>query len=80
MFGNLDPQKVAQVQGVSKTINAEIRIHSSEHKLEILLRPTTVESATFVLKFLPNFAENIATQLNTFFGITGEIVDVSKKG
>jgi len=79
MMPNVDPKKMAEVQKTSSRINAEIRILHADHEIRIKLTPTTPESTAFVEKFLPTFAENMATQLGTFFGIRGEIISVGKK-
>lgn len=78
MFGNLDPQKMAEVQQVSGQINAELRIVHDEHEIRVKLIPTSPESLNFVKKFVPGFAETIAQQLSSFFNIRGEIIDVNK--
>jgi len=79
MTTNIDPKKMAEVQQTSSRINAEIRILHKEHEIHLKLTPTTPESMSFVKGFLPQFAETMANQLNAFFAIKGEIVDVGKE-
>ena len=78
MFPGMDPEKMKQVQQVSSQINAEMRIVYKENEMKLKLTPTTPESAAFVQKFLPSFAETITNQLEAFFNIKGEIIDVGK--
>jgi hypothetical protein len=78
MVMNIDPKEMAKVQQVSNKINAEIKVIYPTHEIHIKLTPTTKESTAFVERFVPQFAEMTATQLSTFFGIRGDIVDVGK--
>jgi hypothetical protein len=79
MFGGLDKDKMAQVQQVSAQIHAEMRIMYVENELRLKLIPSSEKSEQFVKKFLPSFAETITGQLQAFFNINGEIIDVGKK-
>lgn len=78
MAMNLDPKEMAKVQQVSSKINAEIKVIYPTHEIRLKLTPTTKESEAFIQRFIPQFAEMTATQLSTFFGIRGDIVDVGK--
>ena len=78
MTSSIDPEKMAEVQQTSSRINAEVRILHKEHEIHLKFVPTTPESMNFVKRFLPQFAETMATQLSAFFSIHGEIIDVGK--
>ncbi len=79
MFGNMDPEQMARVRETSAQVTAQIKIDHKEHEIHLKLIPTTPETFNFVSKFIPGFAETIATQLSSFFNIKGEIIDVGKK-
>lgn len=79
MMGNMDPEKVKKVQEVSSRTNAEIRILHDEHEIRLKFVPSTPESLEFVKNFTSQFAETVASQLSTFFGIRGSITDVGQK-
>ena len=79
MMPGIDPAQMAAVQKVSSKIQAEIRLIHADNEIRLKLVPSDPQSADFVSKFIPTFAENIAQQLSTFFGIQGEIIDVTKK-
>lgn len=75
----VDKQKMEEVKKTSTAISAEIRVDHEKHEISLKLTPTTPDSFNLVKRFIPNFADTMAAQLSTFFGIRGRIIDIGKK-
>ena len=78
MFGNMDPEKMKEVQRTSGLIRGEIRIDHKLQSINIAFNTKDEDAIKMLKKLIPSFAEALATQLGAFFNIKGEIVDVNK--
>ena len=78
MFPNVRPDQIAKVQEVSKHIKGEIRVVYKENTVYLKLSSDVVEAKKLIPGMMSQFAENLATQLSSFFAIEGEIIEVGK--
>jgi len=72
------PEQIAKVQAVSKYIKGSIRINYPENTIQLTLTSDMEEAKKLIPNMMNQFAENLATQLSSFFAIEGEIVEVGK--
>lgn len=77
-LGGIDPQKLAQVQAVSKDIKAVIRVDYGEDVVRLSFSSETPEGQDLIPHLLEQFSTALAQQLSSFFAIQGEIVEVGK--
>jgi len=77
-MGQLDPNKVQQVQQISSRIKGEITVDYNENTISLKFIPQDDESAHFAKSLLPQWSEALATQLSSFFKIQGEIIEIGK--
>ncbi len=78
MTGGVDPEKAARVREVTKNITGVITINRKESMITLQLNTSDPNAAKAMDEFLSSFAQMLATQMQTFFGITGKIIN--KKG
>jgi len=76
--GMADPQQLAQAQALGQHVKAEIRVNYKDGTVRILFAPDAPGLEDFVKSLLEQFPSALATQLSSFFGIQGEIVEVGK--
>lgn len=74
----IDPKKLAEVQEVSKFIDAEIVVDYKRNLVRLALSSDNPASAQMIPGLLSQLAEGLATQLNSFFAIKGELVEIKK--
>jgi len=79
MMPGIDPQKLAEVQQFSQYIKAEIVINYNDSTVTIKMSSDNLQAAQMVPGLLSQFAEGLAAQLQSFFAIKGEIIEVGKK-
>lgn len=79
MMPGVDPQKLAQVQQVSQYIKGEIVIDYNESIVTIKMLSDNQQAVQIIPGLLSQFAEGLAVQLQSFFAIKGEIIEVGKK-
>jgi len=79
MMPGIDPQKLAQVQQVSQYINAEIVINYNDSTVTIKMASDNLQAVQMIPGLLSQFAGGLAVQLQSFFAIKGEIIEVGKK-
>ena len=77
MFG-IDPQKLAQVKTLTKDITAEIRIDYKLSTVSLKLKSSNPASLPMVKSLTEQFGGSLATQLSSFFGINGKIIEAGK--
>lgn len=77
MMGSLDPQKMAQVQKVSGNIKGIIKVDYKEKSMTMTLATTDEDAQKLVNGLLEQMSEALATQLQAFFAINGEIREVN---
>ena len=75
----IDPQKLQQMQQVSQHIKARIAINYKTNSATIELFSENPQAVQLLPELLSQFAGGLATQLNSFFAIKGEIVEIGKK-
>jgi len=75
----VDPQKVLEMQKVSKYITAELRIDYKEKSVAIRMFSDVPEAAALIPELLGQFTDALGQQLNSVFAITGRIIEVNKK-
>lgn len=80
MFGNMDQEKMKEVQRTSGLIRGEIRIDHKLQSINIAFFTRDEDAKKMLKKLIPSFSEALATQLGAFFNIKGEIIDVNKEG
>ena len=74
----LDPQKMAQVQAVSRHIAGEVRIDYKEGTIVLSLSSEEESAQMLIPSLVGQLGEALAVQLSAFFSIQGEIVEVNK--
>jgi len=79
MMPGVDPQKLAQVQQVSQYIKGEIVIDYNDGTVTIKMLSDNQQAVQMIPGLLGQFAEGLAVQLQSFFAIKGEIIEVGKK-
>lgn len=79
MMPGVDPQKLAQVQQFSQYIKAEIVINYNVGTVTIKMFSDNQQSVQMIPGLLSQLAEGLAVQLQSFFAIQGEIIEVGKK-
>ena len=72
------PDQIAKVQEVSKHIKGEIKVIYKENTVYLKLSSDVDEAKKLIPGMMSQFAENLATQLSSFFAIEGEIIEVGK--
>jgi len=75
MMMGVDPQVLAKAREAGKNIRARITIDHKSNSAVLELSTTDPSSASLIPTMLNQFAEGLATQLQAFFAITGEIVE-----
>jgi hypothetical protein len=79
MIPGMDPAKLAAVQQTSQHINAEIEVNYNESAVKIAMTSENPEAVAMIPGLLKQFAEGLAVQLQSFFAIKGQLVEVGKK-
>ncbi len=74
----VDPAQLIEMQKVSKFITAELRIDYAENKVVITMASEVQEAVNLIPELLGQFTDALGQQLNSFFAITGKIVEVNK--
>lgn len=75
----LDPTKLAQMQAVSKNIKARIEIDYTTNVTTLAFTTDDPAAAALIPNLMEQFSGALATQLSTFFSITGELVETGKE-
>jgi len=80
MFPGLgvDPQRIAEMQTVSKFIFAKIRVDYAVNTASVELSSAVPAAAALIPELLEQFAPSLAQQFATMFAIQGEIIEVNK--
>lgn len=78
-LGGIDPQKLAEVQQVSKDVKAVIRVDYKEQTVQLFFSADTADAQVLVPQLLEQFSGALAQQLSSFFAIQGEIIEVGKE-
>lgn len=71
-----DPEKMAQVQKVTSKISAVIEVDSAKRSLTLTMESKDPEASNAIGGLLDQLATGLATQLQSFFNIKGEIVEI----
>ena len=79
MMPGVDPKKLATVQQVSKNIAATITVNYNEQVVTVELSSSDRHAAQMIPDLLGQFAQGLATQLQFFFAIKGEFVEIGEK-
>lgn len=74
----IDPQKMAQMQEVSRNISSVIRIDHAANTITVKMSSNEPQAIALIPSLIEQFARALAQQLSAFFAITGEIIDVNK--
>jgi len=74
----LDPAKMAAMQEISQYINGVIKINRSEKSVTLTLSSSNEEAKKILPDLVDQLGAALAQQLQAFFAIKGEIVDVGK--
>jgi len=74
----IDPAKVAEMQKISQYIDGVIRIDYSAKTVALTLSSVNPEASDILPELLSQLGGALATQLQAFFAIKGEIIEVSK--
>lgn len=77
-LGGVDPQKLAEIQTVSKDVRAEIRIDYGENAVRLFFSSETPGGQALIPQLLDQFSTALASQLSSFFAISGEIIEVGR--
>lgn len=72
----VDYGKLAILQQTTQHIKGQIRLLPKQGKLEVILSSEVQEAADVIPELLDNLAAQLATQLQSFMKIQGEIVEV----
>ena len=76
--GMVDPQKLAEMQTVSKYIYAKIRVDYAIRTVSVELSSSVPAAAELIPELLEQFAPALAQQFTTMFAIEGEITEANK--
>lgn len=71
-----DPQTMAQVQAVTNKITATIEIDYTKGSVTLALESKDLQAQASIANLLGQLANGLATQLQAFFAIQGEIVEI----
>ncbi len=71
-----DPVKMAEVQKVTGKIKATIEIDDAEGILKLSLHSTDADAQRAVAGLVDQLATGLAQQLQAFFSIEGEIIEL----
>lgn len=71
-----DPQKMAQVQQVTSKIDATIEVDYAKNSLALSMKSRDEEASNAIGGLLDQLATGLATQLQAFFAIKGEIIEI----
>ena len=76
-----DPQQMAAVKAITSNIRAQMRVDKAERSLTLKLNydGQSQEVHQAVQNLLSQLTDQFATQLDVFFGIKGEIIEVTHK-
>jgi len=72
----LDPQKLLEVQRITQFITGSIEVDAEAGKIELILTTDNPEAALVIPSLVSQFADQLATQLSSFFMIKGGIIEV----
>jgi len=75
----VDPQQLAKIQAVSKFINAKMTVNYKENSILLELTADQAEARELIPSLIEQLSGLLATQLNTFFAMSGELVEIGKK-
>ena len=76
----LDPTKMAAMQDISQHINGIIRIDYAAKSITLTLSSVKPEATEIIPDLVDQLGGALAQQLQAFFAIRGEIVEVNKPG
>jgi len=79
MMPGVDPRQLAEAHRIGRNIKAVITIDYTEQKSTLEMSSDIPEAAALIPNMLSQFAEGLATQLQAFFAIRGEIIEKGKK-
>ena len=74
----LDPVKMAAMQEISQHINGIIRIDYKEKSITLTLSSYKPEAVEIIPELVDQLGGALAQQLQAFFAIKGEIIEVNK--
>ncbi len=76
--GMMDPQKLAEMQTVSKYIYAKIGVDYATSTVSVQLSSNVPAAVELIPELLEEFAPALAQQFATMFAIEGEIIETNK--
>jgi len=78
-MGGLDPQKMGQIQAVSKDIKGVIKVDKKAGTILLTLSSETTGGMEFIPNLVTQLSQALATQLTAFFSIQGRIIEVESE-
>lgn len=78
MLGGLDPRRLAKIQSATKGIVGVITIDYADGTILLKLSPTNDAAKSALPSLMESFSQALAQQLNTFFAISGKIIERNK--
>lgn len=78
VLGGVSPQQMAEVQKVSQFIKGVIRVDYKEQTIKIELTSDNPDAQALIPGLVEQFSGALATQLSSFFAISGELIETNK--
>jgi len=79
MFPGIDPKQLAAAKEAGQHIKAKITVNYTTNTAVIALASDVPQSAAIIPDMLNQFANGLAMQLQAFFAVQGELVEIGKK-
>lgn len=80
MMPGLDPAQLARAQELGSHVKAVIKTNYNNKIVEVSFKGDTPEMEAFIDQLLRQFSTSLATQLSSFFNISGEIIEEGHAG
>lgn len=74
----MDPKQVESVRAVTKLIKAKLTANYDEYTITLALSSDEEQAIALMRILVEQFTTQTATQLGSFFGIQGELVEIGK--
>lgn len=78
MPGMIDPQKLADMQKVTRHISGIVRVDYAANTIMVSLSSPVPEAAAVIPSLLSQFADSLAQQFSTYLAIKGQIIEANK--
>jgi hypothetical protein len=75
---NIDPQKLAAVQAATRNITGIITVDYKAHSVLLELNTKDENALKALPEILSSFSQGLGAQLQTFFAISGRIIEKNK--